>query len=153
MNCLLLLFLLFLLVHGKGDELGEFWVLDFVLGFEEGFVDGETSEGCGLAFCHHHCDLELGDVVSRLLGDDWVRDQELVVEALLETESGNIGILEAVQTEAEGGISAEDIVEELSTLLDFEVVGSVEGSLVDIGPDFSLNKMYEVPLWSCRLHC
>lgn len=61
-----------------------------------------------------------------------------MVQALLDSEFGDVLVFEAVEGEAEGGVSGEDVVEELATLLDLEVVGSVEGSLVDGAPLFGL---------------
>ena len=126
LNCLLLLFLLLLLVHGQGDELEQFLILDRVLSLEERLVEGETSQGGGFTLGDHHCDLELSDECAWFLDEDWIGYQEFVVKTFLETESGDVGILEAVQTETEGRISAEHVVEELSALFDFQIVGSVE---------------------------
>ena len=110
-----------------------------MFGLEQGLINWESSQSCSFSLGDHHCEFELSDENSWLLNNDWVWDQELVVEAFLETESCNIGIFEAVQAETVRRISAEDFVEELSALLDFEIVSSVEGSFVDVGPDFSLN--------------
>lgn len=63
-----------------------------------------------------------------------------MVQTFLEPEPGSVRVFEAVHAETEGGVSAQDLVEELPALLDLEVVGSVERSLVDVGSEFRLNK-------------
>ena len=150
---LLLLLLLLLLVHGQVDQFQYFLVLDLVLGFEQGLVEWESSQGRGLALGDHDGDFELRHECPCFLDQHWIWHQEFVVETLLQSESGHVGILEAVHAETEGGISAQDVVEELPALLDFEIVCSVEGSLVDVGPDFGLSYYKWVLLWFCLRHC
>lgn len=57
-----------------------------------------------------------------------------MLKTLLDADSGCDGIFEGVESEAEGGVPFEHVVEELSALFDFEVVCPVEGSLVDCAP-------------------
>ena len=54
-----------------------------------------------------------------------------MLQALLDADPGRDGVLEGVEAEAEGRVSVEHVVEELSALLDLEGVGAVEGALVD----------------------
>lgn len=62
-----------------------------------------------------------------------------MVKTFLESESGRIGIFETVHAETEGRISSENFVEELSALFDFEIVSSVERSLVNVSSEFRLS--------------
>lgn len=128
-----------LLFHGQVDEFKDLFVLDLFLGFEEGFIERKSSQGCGFTFGDHDCDFELSDDDTWLFDEDWIWDEKFVIETLFETESGHIGIFEAVHAETERRISSQHIVEELPALFDFQVVGSIEGSLVDICSDFSLS--------------
>lgn len=139
-NGLLLLFLLFLLVHWQVDKFQNLFILDWVLGLEERLVKWEASQGGCFALGHHDGEFELSNECAWLFHDDWIRNQKLVFETFLESESSYVWIFEAVHAETEGRISAEHVVEELPALLDFQIVWSVEGSLVHIGSDFSLNK-------------
>ena len=59
-------------------------------------------------------------------------------EAFLDTDSSSDGVLEGVESEAEGGVVVQDLVEELPALLDLEVVGPVHGSLVNGAPGVHL---------------
>ena len=111
-----------------------------MLGLEEWLVKRETSQGGCFALGHHDGEFELSNECAWLFHDDWIRNQKLVLETFLESESSYVWIFKAVHAEAEGRISAKHVVEELSALLDFQIVGSVKGSLVHIGSDFSLNK-------------
>ena len=95
-------------------------------GLDQGLINWESSQGCSFSLGDHHCKFELSDENSWFLDNDWVWDQEFVVKAFLETKSCNIGVFKAVQAETVRRISAEHFVEELSALLDFEVVSSVE---------------------------
>lgn len=54
-----------------------------------------------------------------------------MLQALLDADPRSDGVLKGVETEAEGGVSVEDVVEELPALLDLERVGAVQGALVD----------------------
>jgi hypothetical protein len=109
-------------------------VFDGVLCFELGFINGESSESSCLSFSDHDCVFELGNEVSGFLSEDGERDEQLVLETLLDADSGCDGIFEGVESEAEGGVSFEYVVEELPALFDFEVVCPIEGSLVDCAP-------------------
>lgn len=80
----------------------------------------------------------MGHHLVSLLGHDGIGDQELVLKALLDAQLGNDLVLERVGAEAEGWVSADNVVEELSALLHLQVVSPVQGSLVHARPQFSL---------------
>ena len=61
-----------------------------------------------------------------------------MLEALLDADSGGDGILEWVESEAEGRIVVQHLVEKLPALLDLQVVCSVQSPLVDSAPSIHL---------------
>ena len=61
-----------------------------------------------------------------------------MLQTLLDADPCGDGVFEGVETEAEGGVSVEDVVEELPALLDLEGVGAVEGTLVDSATEVGL---------------
>ena len=78
------------------------------------------------------------DKVAGFFNEDGEGDEQFVLEAFLDADSGGDGVFEGVEAEAERGISVEDFVEELSALLDLEVVGSVQSTLVDSASEVAL---------------
>jgi hypothetical protein len=94
-----LFLLLILLFHGQINQFKEFFVFDFVFGFEKSFIKGKPSQSSCFAFGDHHRDFELSNNCAWLLNDDWVRNEELVIETFFETEASDIGIFETVQAE------------------------------------------------------
>ena len=114
-----------------GEESKNSLVLDGVFGLEESLVDVKAGEGGGLALGDHHGHLELGYEISSLFGEGMVGDQQLVLLALLDTDPGSDGVLEGVEAKAVGGVVVENLVEELSALLDLEVISAIKGTLVD----------------------
>lgn len=54
-----------------------------------------------------------------------------MLKALFDADPSSDWILEGVETEAKRRISVKDVIEELSALLNFEVVGSVKSPLVN----------------------
>lgn len=102
-----------------------------MLSLELGLVNRESSQSSSLSFRYHHCVFELGHKLAWLFNEDWEGDEKLVFEAFLDADPGRDGVFEGVKAEAEGRISVEDVIEELSALFDLETVGPVEGSLVD----------------------
>lgn len=64
-----------------------------------------------------------------------------MLKAFLNTDSGGDGVLKWAETEWEWGVSVKNVIEELSALLNFEIVWSVEGSLVDSAPLVSLLRL------------
>ena len=93
-----------------------------MLGLEERLVKWEASQGGCFALGHHDGEFELSNECAWLFHDDWIRNQKLVFETFLESESSYVWIFEAVHAETEGRISAEHVVEELPALLDFQIV-------------------------------
>ena len=91
----------------------------------------KTSNRCGLALGNDHRVFELGNKRLRLLCQDRVRNQQLVLKAFFDSDTGSDRVLERVETEAKRRIVIQDLVEELSALLDLEIVGSVHCSFVD----------------------
>jgi len=61
-----------------------------------------------------------------------------MLQALFDADSGSDGVLEGVESEAEGGVVVQNLIEELPALLDLQVVGSVECPLVDGAPRIHL---------------
>jgi hypothetical protein len=98
---------------------------------EQSLVNGEASEGSCFSLGDHDCEFELRYKGASLFDKDREGDEQFVFQTLLDADSGSNGVFEGVESEAERGISVEDVVEELSALLDLEVVGPVEGSLED----------------------
>ena len=113
-------------------------VLDRVVCLEQCLVNWQPRQGSGLALSDHGCDLELGHEGALLLGEDGVGHQQLVLEALLDADSGGDGVLEGVESEAEGRVVVKHLVEKLPALLYLQVVGPVQSPLVDSAPRIHL---------------
>lgn len=101
-------------------------------------IDREASQGGGLSFGDHHCKFELGNESSSFFCQSWVRNQQFVLEAFFDSDSGVDGIFKGVKAEAEWRISVKNIVEKLPALLDFEIVWSIKSSFVDSASKVSL---------------
>ena len=101
-------------------------------------VEGQACQRGSLALSDHHGQLELSNKLSWLLDENGVGDKELVLEAFLNADTSCDGVFEGVEAEAEGGVPFDDVVEELSALLDLEVVAAVQCPLVDSATHISL---------------
>lgn len=101
-------------------------------------LNRKTSDGCGLTLGNDHSVFELSHESLRLLGQNGIRNQELVLETFLDSDTGRNRILERVDAEAERRIVVQDFVEELPALLDLEVVGTVHRSFEDSAAEISL---------------
>ena len=121
-----------------GKQIENLLVLDWVFSLEEILINGQAGQGSGLSLGDDDCELKLGDEVAGLFNEDGEWDEQFVLKAFLDADSGSDGVFEGVETEAERGVSVEDIVEKLSALLDLEVVWPVECPLVDSASEIAL---------------
>ncbi len=124
--------------HNYCKQVQNSLVLNAILSLEKSLIDRQTSKGSGFTLCDHHCELELSHEVAWFLSKDGEGDEQLMLETLLDTNTGNNGVFEGVEGETERGVAVHHIVEELPTLLDLEVVGTVHGTLVDSATQISL---------------
>ena len=110
-----------------------------MLRFKVSSVEFEvSSDDLGALGQHDDGRLELGDKISSLLVQHGVMDEQVMVQALLDSELGANLILEAGDGEGESGITSVHFVEESSSFLGLQLVPHVDFSLVDGGPHFGL---------------
>ena len=114
-----------------GKQIENLLVLDWIFSLEEILIDGQAGQGGGLSLGDDDSELKLGDEVAGLFNEDGERDEQFMLKAFLDADSGSDRVFEGVESEAERGVSVEDIVEKLSALFDFQVVRSIKSSFVD----------------------
>jgi hypothetical protein len=80
----------------------------------------------------------LGHEASWFFDQDGERSEQLVLQAFLDADSGGNCVFKGIEAKAEGGISIEHLVEELSALLDLQIIRSVKSTLVDCASEVTL---------------
>lgn len=110
-----------------------------MLRFKVGTVEFEvSSDDLGALGQHDDGRLELGDKISGLLVQHGVVDEQVVVQALLDSEFGANLILESSDGEGKSRVTSVHLIEESSGFLGLQLVPHVDFSLVDGGPHFGL---------------
>jgi len=113
-------------------------ILNFIFGDEVFSGKSEASGLQGAGAGHQDCVFEMSDEFIRLLEQDGVGVEELVLETLLDSDFGGDLVFEAPLREAKDGVLGEHVVEEGPGGLGLEDVIAVDVSFVDGGAQLAL---------------
>lgn len=118
----------------------EFGVLNFLITVKTSLVEGLSSTNYGCRFwLDDDCGLKLSNNHSCLFRQHWVRAEELMIHALLDSNFGTSKILEPSDREWKGSVVFHDLGEESSGTLTLEVILLVQLSAVDGGSSLCLS--------------